>query len=369
MTNNIKLSARKTSFILAVSCILFSVIATYLYINHQIDLTRYTTPIILGTVVIIITCGGLQRVFYIFLTDECPQLFSDNQRNSIPDKVIPKPDMIIEECSEPTVEVSDIEMIEVSNATEVISMIELPEKTKNTDTTENKAVSSEIVTSITISEQHDDSKEIKVLEQQPTSEVKPEAFSYLQGFESRMEEIQKEELERKIMIINAIHEYVTYSTAKFLTKENLLILHENIDHLASGQSDLYKPIRSKMETKNLTFNDLPTVVGELCKRIESLETVLKNSLAVQNKVKENHHVPMTVDEVCTYLGISKSSFYYKVKHGGIPVIKQGKHLFVYRDELDKWLETGRKVQVPLTFEEEQTQMLAAIRRKANPKNV
>ena len=175
MTNNIKLSARKTSFILAVSCILFSVIATYLYINHQIDLTRYTTPIILGTVVIIITCGGLQRVFYIFLTDECPQIFSDNQRNSIPDKVIPKPDMIIEECSEPTVEVSDIEMIEVSNATEVISMIELPEKTKNTDTTENKAVSSEIVTSITISEQHDDSKEIKVLEQQPTSEVKPEA--------------------------------------------------------------------------------------------------------------------------------------------------------------------------------------------------
>ena len=187
MTNNIKLSARKTSFILAVSCILFSVIATYLYINHQIDLTRYTTPIILGTVVIIITCGGLQRVFYIFLTDECPQIFSDNQRNSIPDKVIPKPDMIIEECNEPTVEVSDIEMIEVSNATEVISMIELPEKTKNTDTTENKAVSSEIVTSITISEQHDDSKEIKVLEQQPTSEVKPEAFSYLQGFESLYE--------------------------------------------------------------------------------------------------------------------------------------------------------------------------------------
>ena len=96
MTNNIKLSARKTSFILAVSCILFSVIATYLYINHQIDLTRYTTPIILGTFVIIITCGGLQRVFYIFLTDECPQIFSDNQRNSIPDKVIPKPDMMIE---------------------------------------------------------------------------------------------------------------------------------------------------------------------------------------------------------------------------------------------------------------------------------
>ena len=41
-----------------------------------------------------------------------------------------------------------------------------------------------------------------------------------------------------------------------------------------------------MHFKNLTFNDLPTVVGELCKRIESLETVLKNSLAVQNNCIE-----------------------------------------------------------------------------------
>ena len=193
--------------------------------------------------------------------------------------------MIIEECSEPTVEVSDIEMIEVSNATEVISMIELPEKTKNTDTTKNKAASSEIVTSITISEQHDDSKEIKVLEQQPTSEVKPEAFSYLQGFESRMEEIQKEELEKKIMIIKAIHEYVTYSTAKFLTKENLLILHENIDHLASGQSDLYKPIRSKMETpltspslRHFVWNIGERLGISLSERANFIKTIFPNEL-------------------------------------------------------------------------------------------
>jgi len=29
-----------------------------------------------------------------------------------------------------------------------------------------------------------------------------------------------------------------------------------------------------MHFKNLTFNDLPTVVGELCKRIENLEKAL-----------------------------------------------------------------------------------------------
>ena len=114
-----------------------------------------------------------------------------------------------------------------------------------------------------------------------------------------------------------------------------------------------------MLKENLTFNDLPEVVGKLCERIESLE----------NALKENLHVPMTVEEVCSYLGISKSSFYYKAKHGGIPVIKQGKHLFVYRDELDKWLETGRKSQVPLSFEEEHEQMLAAIRHKAKPREL
>ena len=72
-----------------------------------------------------------------------------------------------------------------------------------------------------------------------------------------------------------------------------------------------------MLKENLTFNDLPEMVGRLCKKIESLENALKDNLAKQAPVKENQHVPMTVEEVCSYLGISKSSFYYKAKHGGI----------------------------------------------------
>ena len=143
-----------------------------------------------------------------------------------------------------------------------------------------------------------------------------------------------------------------------------------------------------MLKENLTFNDLPEMVGRLCEKIESLENALKDNLAKQAPVKENLHVPMTVEEVCSYLGISKSSFYYKAKHGGIPTIKQGKHLFVYRDELDKWLEikqgkhlfvyrdeldkwleSGRKGQIPLSIEEEHEQMLAATRHKAKPREL
>ena len=98
-----------------------------------------------------------------------------------------------------------------------------------------------------------------------------------------------------------------------------------------------------MQKDKLTFNDLPEVVGELCERIASMETLLAEKIHQQhNEVKKDTHVPMTVDEVCEYLGISKSSFYYKAKHGGIPIIKQGKHLFVYRDGIGQMVGKRKK---------------------------
>ena len=87
-----------------------------------------------------------------------------------------------------------------------------------------------------------------------------------------------------------------------------------------------------MLKENLTFNDLPEIVGRLCEKIESLENALKDNLAKQVPVKENLHVPMTVEEVCSYLGISKSSFYYKAKHGGIPTIKQGQVILLLQSQ-------------------------------------
>lgn len=71
---------------------------------------------------------------------------------------------------------------------------------------------------------------------------------------------------------------------------------------------------------------------------------------------------------CAYLKMPLSTFYYKVKKDDIPVIKQGKHLYIYRDELDKWLESSRKTAVPQSFEEENDALLASHRRKPNSKN-
>ena len=107
-----------------------------------------------------------------------------------------------------------------------------------------------------------------------------------------------------------------------------------------------------MSKNQFTFNDLPEVLGELCDRIASMESLLTEKLSKQNEVKENTHVPMTVQEACAYLKMPLSTFYYKVKKDDIPVIKQGKHLYIYRDELDKWLESSRKTAVPQSFEVE-----------------
>ena len=124
-----------------------------------------------------------------------------------------------------------------------------------------------------------------------------------------------------------------------------------------------------MSTKKLTFNDLPTVVNQLCEQIANLESMMEMHFANAAQKKENTHVPMTREEVCAYLGgITKSSFYHKVKYGGLPVVKQGKRLLVYRDDLDKWLESGRKSEKPMSIEEEHEAMRSTIRRRPKPLN-
>ena len=123
-----------------------------------------------------------------------------------------------------------------------------------------------------------------------------------------------------------------------------------------------------MKQEELTFNDLPAVVGELCNRIASMENLLTEQLSKQHEAKENTHVPMTVQEACAYLKMPLSTFYYKVKKDDIPVIKQGKHLYIYRDELDRWLESSRRNPASQSFEEENESMLASHRRKPNSKN-
>ena len=58
----------------------------------------------------------------------------------------------------------------------------------------------------------------------------------------------------------------------------------------------------------------------------------------------------------------------KLSDGSIPATKPGKRYCLYRDELDKWLESSRKNPVPLSDEELNESISSSHRRKPNKRN-
>ena len=63
MADNNRISIKKTSRVLAITCVAYTTVATILYDNYRIDLIAYSTPVILGTVTAIMSCAALQRMF------------------------------------------------------------------------------------------------------------------------------------------------------------------------------------------------------------------------------------------------------------------------------------------------------------------
>ena len=57
------------------------------------------------------------------------------------------------------------------------------------------------------------------------------------------------------------------------------------------RSILNNQINYNMEKDQLTFNDLPTVIGELCDRIASMENLLMEKLSKQYEKQREHARP------------------------------------------------------------------------------
>lgn len=185
MADNNRPTIKKASLILALACVIFATVATILYKNYQIGLIGHSAPFVIGTVVAILSCAALQRLF-------C-SLFGKGYLSF--------------GCN-------------ISTKTENVALgqnIDKLDKLSQTDYTAD-AVS-----------------------------VVAQKSSYLEKYEVRMEELEHAKKERRTAIVNTIHDYTTYIMAEFFTKDELETLHENIDALAYGQPELYKPIRSKEE--------------------------------------------------------------------------------------------------------------------------
>ena len=199
MTNSIKISPQRTSFILSVSVILYWATDSYLYLSCHINLMEYSTPVILYITAMILVCGVLQRFFFRFITKNELSLSFGKQVRPLPEQI------------------KEID----------------PECPKDKDINpENLVV------------KHD----------------------YMDNYEVRIAEIERKKAERQADIKRVIHEYTTFVMTEFLSKEDLEILHENIEYFAHGQFDLYKPIRSKVDN-SLRSIDLMHFVWNIGERL------------------------------------------------------------------------------------------------------
>ena len=199
MTNSIKITPQRTSFILSVSVILYWTTDSYLYLNCHIDMMEYSTPVILYITAMILACGVLQRFFFRFITKNELSLSFGKQVRPLPEQI------------------KEID----------------PECPKDKDINLGNLVV-----------KHD----------------------YMDNYEVRVAEIEREKAERQADIKRVIHEYTTFVMTEFLSKEDLEILHENIEYFVHGQSDLYKPIRSKVNN-SLRSIDLMHFVWNIGERL------------------------------------------------------------------------------------------------------
>ena len=199
MTNSIKISPQRTSFILSVSVILYWATDSYLYLSCHINLMEYSTPVILYITAMILACGVLKHFFFRFITKNELSLSFGKQVRPLPEQI------------------KEID----------------PECPKDKDINpENLVV------------KHD----------------------YMDNYEVRVAEIERKKAERQADIKRVIHEYTTFVMTEFLSKEDLEILHENIEYFAHGQFDLYKPIRSKVDN-SLRSIDLMHFVWNIGERL------------------------------------------------------------------------------------------------------
>ena len=201
MTNKKQIQTKKISFILALSVIIYAAIDTYLFLCHDINIMRITTPVILGLVIAIILCGLLHNFFYKWLTKN-PIIFS------------------LGEPSTPIVESENA--IESIDATEILT-IEQP-----MDLPEQESFPSQLSNPNTVN-----------------SDCPQD--SHLNKYDSILVELKKKEIERQVEIMDAIREYVTVKTAPYLSKEDIATLIFNIEYMAYDQPESYKPIRSNID--------------------------------------------------------------------------------------------------------------------------
>ena len=191
MADNLQIQAKKASHYLAWGGIIYSIISTFLYIKFQTNLEDYITWWIVIFCVMTVILAYTKRGLYNYLINN-PYLFSFSK----------KEEAITESINVPAI---------------------------HNDTS---------------SEVNDSTKE-QVIDNANNSNGFLSNLS--DAYEKSLKEHNEKNAERKKLIFEEVTKYCFYILAPFLSKEDISILLENINHMIAGNTDLYKQIRSNAD--------------------------------------------------------------------------------------------------------------------------
>ena len=212
MANYIQIRAKKASDVIGAGVISYALIGSFLLYKFHINLMEYTTPIILGFVVITVSFACTKRFFYHIMIENSNLLSFSKQKEFISgSSTINEPQNVEDEDQNSS-----------------------PDTKYDTQSEDND----------TQNDSQSDTQNIPVAEE--IDEEKKHSYSYLDKYAMLQENIEKENIKRKVLIMEAIREYVTYTVAPYLKKEDVLILLENINCMAIGHTSSYKSIRSDL---------------------------------------------------------------------------------------------------------------------------
>lgn len=212
MANYIQIRAKKASDVIGAGVISYALIGSFLLYKFHINLMEYTTPIILGFVVITVSFACTKRFFYHIMMENSNLLSFSLQK----------------------------EFISVSSTINEPQNVEDEAQNSNPDTTYD----TQSEDNDTQNDSQSDTQNIPVAEE--IDEEKKHGYSYIDKYEALQREMEEQNTKRKLLIMEAVREYVTYTVAPYLKKEDVLILLENINCMAIGHTSSYKSIRSDL---------------------------------------------------------------------------------------------------------------------------
>lgn len=212
MANYIQIRAKKASDVIGAGVISYALIGSFLLYKFHINLMEYTTPIILGFVVITVSFACTKRFFYHIMMENSNLLLLGVQKEYISSTSTTNEPQKVED--------------EAQNLS--------PDTKYDTQSEDND----------TQNDSQSDTQNIPVAEE--IDEEKKHGYSYIDKYEVLQREMEEQNTKRKLLIMEAIREYVTYTVAPYLKKEDVLILLENINCMAIGHTSSYKSIRSDL---------------------------------------------------------------------------------------------------------------------------